>query len=71
MELKEGQRVRILEESSGFFENSEGTIQKIDKDAAGNNIYGIIFYKFVDPLLQEHGKKTTLYYFNESEMIII
>ena len=65
--FKVGQRVIVIKDIHGFFIASEGTVSCLGKNAEGKSLYGIEFYKIVDPLLKDYiGNE--IYYFEEDEL---
>lgn len=67
MKFNLGQRVKVIEDIHGFFIASEGTVRCLGKNADGKSLYGIEFYKIVDPLLKDNiGDE--IYYFEEDEL---
>lgn len=67
MKFNLGQRVKVIKDIYGFFIASEGTINCLGKNADGKSLYGIEFYKVVDPLLKDNiGDE--IYYFEEDEL---
>ena len=67
MKFNLGQRVKVIKDDAGFFIASEGTVSHLGKNADGESLYGIEFYKIVDPLLKDNiGDE--VYYFKEDEL---
>ena len=67
MKFNLGQRVKVIKDIHGFFIASEGTVNCLGKNADGESLYGIEFYKVVDPLLKDNiGDE--IYYFEEDEL---
>ena len=65
--FKVGQRVKVIKDIHGFFIASEGTVSCLGRNAEGKSLYGIEFYKIVDPLLKDNiGNE--IYYFEEDEL---
>ena len=66
MKFNLGQRVKVIKDIYGFFIASEGTVCYLGKKD-GKSLYGIEFYKIVDPLLKNNiGDE--IYYFEEDEL---
>lgn len=66
MKFNLGQRVKVIKDIYGFFIASEGTVSCLGKKD-GKSLYGIEFYKIVDPLLKNNiGDE--IYYFEEDEL---
>ena len=67
MKFQLGQRVKVIEDIYGFFIASEGTVSFLGKNTDGKTLYGIEFYKIVDPFLKDNiGNE--IYYFEEDEL---
>lgn len=67
MKFNLGQRVKVIKDIYGFFIESEGTVSCLGRNADGKSLYGIEFYKIVDPLLKDNiGDE--IYYFEEDEL---
>ena len=67
MKFNLGQRVKVVKDIHGFFIASEGTVSYLGRSAEGKSLYGIEFYKIVDPLLKDNiGNE--IYYFEEDEL---
>ena len=67
MKFNLGQRVKVVKDIHGFFIASEGTVSCLGQNADGKSLYGIEFYKVVDPLLKDNiGDE--IYYFEEDEL---
>ena len=67
MKFNLGQRVKVVKDIHGFFIASEGTVSCLGRNAEGKSLYGIEFYKIVDPLLKDNiGNE--IYYFEEDEL---
>ena len=67
MKFNLGQRVKVIEDIYGFFIASEGTVSFLGKNTDGKTLYGIEFYKIVDPFLKDNiGNE--IYYFEEDEL---
>ena len=67
MKFNLGQRVKVVQDIHGFFIASEGTVDCLGRNADGKSLYGISFYKIVDPLLKDNiGDE--IYYFEEDEL---
>ena len=67
MKFNLGQRVKVVKDIHGFFIASEGTVSYLGKNIDGKSLYGIEFYKVVDPLLKDNiGDE--VYYFEEDEL---
>ena len=67
MKFNLGQRVKVIKDIHGFFIASEGTVNCLGKNADGESLYGIKFYKIVDPFLKDNiGDE--IYYFEEDEL---
>jgi hypothetical protein len=64
--FKINDKVKVIKDIYGFFIASEGTVSCLgEKD--GKSLYGIEFYKVVDPLLKDNiGDE--IYYFEEDEL---
>ena len=67
MKFNLGQRVKVIEDIYGFFIASEGMVSFLGKNTDGKTLYGIEFYKIVDPFLKDNiGNE--IYYFEEDEL---
>ena len=67
MKFNLGQRVKVVKDIYGFFIASEGTVNYLGRDANGKSLYGISFYKIVDPFLKDNIDDE-IYYFEEDEL---
>ena len=67
MKFNLGQRVKVVKDIHEFFIASEGIVSYLGRNAEGKSLYGIEFYKIVDPLLKDNiGNE--IYYFEEDEL---
>lgn len=70
MKFNLGQRVKVIKDDAGFFIASEGTVSYSGRNIDGESIYGIEFYKIVDPFLKDNiGDE--IYYFEEDELELV
>ena len=67
MKFNLGQRVKVIKGIYEFFIESEGTITCLGKNTNGESLYGIEFYKIVDPILKKNISDE-IYYFEEDEL---
>ena len=67
MKFNLGQRVKVIKDIYGFFIASEGTVSHLSRNADGKSLYGIEFYKIVDPFLK-NNISDEIYYFEEDEL---
>ena len=67
MKFNLGQRVKVIKDIHGFFIASEGTVSRLGRNADGKSLYGIEFYKIVNPLLKDNIDNE-IYYFEEDEL---
>ena len=67
MKFNLGQRVKVVQDIHGFFIASEGTVDRLGRNADGKSLYGISFYKIVDPFLKDNIADE-VYYFEEDEL---
>lgn len=67
MKFNLGQRVKIIKDAYEFFIASEGTVSCLGRNANGKSLYGIEFYKVVNPLLKDNIDDK-IYYFEEDEL---
>ena len=67
MKFNLGQRVKVIKDIHDFFIASEGTVSRLGRNADGKSLYGIEFYKIVNPLLKDNIDNE-IYYFEEDEL---